>query len=252
MGHLLPMAQAAHLPRQQLANGFALLVPALLFGFLVSAQWQTQVERSQLAVRYNAPLTEAARSLQDEQNTLKTQLAELRVRLDTIQANASTQTDATRGLQARIDELKARAGLTAVTGDGVVISLESAKQAAVSAKDTEKSVCHSTDLTDIVNTAWRGGAQAVAINDERIVGTSSVYCVGATIMVNGTLMSPPFQIVVIGRQDQLLGAFEDPAQLRDIKQRSEVHGLGFRVSRAGQLRVPAFSGALNVRAAQPR
>jgi uncharacterized protein YlxW (UPF0749 family) len=139
-----------------------------------------------------------------------------------------------------------------VAGDGVIISLDDAKQTAVNAKDVDKSICHATDLTDIVNTAWRGGAQAVAINDERIVGTSSVYCVGSTIMVNGTLMSPPFQIVVIGRQDQLLGAFEDPAQLRDIKQRSEVHGLGFRVSRASQLRAPEYNGALNVRAAQPK
>jgi len=246
------MAQATRVQRQNLANGLALLIPALLFGFLVSAQWQTQLERSQLAVRYNAPLTEAARSLQDEQNTLKAQLADLRKQLDKIQANASTQTDATRSLQARIDDLKARAGLTAVTGDGVLIALDDAKQTTVNAKDVDKSICHATDLTDIVNTAWRGGAQAVAINNERIVGTSSVYCVGSTIMVNGTLMSPPFQIVVIGRQDQLLGAFEDPAQLRDIKQRSEVHGLGFRVSRATQLRAPEYSGALNVRAAQPK
>ena len=246
------MAEATPAQRQHLANGLALLVPALLFGFLVAAQWQTQLERSQLAVRYNAPLTEAARSLQGEQNTLKTQLADLRKQLDTIQANASTQTDVTRRLQARIDELKARAGLTPVTGDGVLISLDDAKLTAVNAKDLDKSICHATDLTDIVNTAWRGGAQAVAINDERIVGTSSAYCVGSTIMVNGTLMSPPFRIVVIGRQDQLLGAFEDPAQLRDIKQRSEMHGLGFRVSRAAKLQAPAYSGALNVRAAQPK
>lgn len=252
VGHFLSMALATPARRQHLANGLALFVPALLFGFLVATQWQAQLGRSQLAVRYNAPLTEAAQSLQDEQNTLKTQLADLRKQLDTIQANASTQTDATRGLQARIDELKARAGLTLVTGDGVLISLDDAKQTAVNAKDLDKSICHATDLTDIVNTAWRGGAQAVAINDERIVGTSSVYCVGSTIMVNGTLMSPPFRIVVIGRQDQLLGAFEDPAQLRDIKQRSEVHGLGFRVSRATQLQAPAYSGALNVRAAQPK
>ena len=240
-------AQQGHL-----RSGLALLVPALLFGFLVAAQWQTQLERSQLAVRYNAPLTEAARTLQSEQSTLKVQLAELRKQLDTFQANASTQTGATRELQARIDDLKARAGLTAASGDGVVIQLDDAKQSSATAKDLDKSICHGTDLTDIVNTAWRGGAQAVAINDERIVGTSSVYCVGSTVMVNGTLMSPPFQIVAIGKQDQLLGAFQDPAELRDIKQRSGVHGLGFRVSRVSGLHAAAYSGALNVRAAQPR
>lgn len=236
----------------QLRTGLALLLPAMIFGFLVAAQWQTQSERNELAVRYNAPLTEAARSLQNEQNTFKTQLAELRRELDGIQASASTQSEASRSLQARIDELKARAGLTPVKGDGVVVVLDDAKVLPANAKDLDQSICHATDLTDIVNTAWRGGASAVAINDERIVGTSSVYCVGATIMVNGTLMSPPFQIVAVGRQDQLLGAFEDPAQLADIKQRSEVHGLGFRVSRAQAIEAPAYSGALNVHVAQPK
>lgn len=238
--------------RQHLQTGLALLMPAILFGFLVAAQWQTQSERSQLAVRYNAPLTDAARSLQNEQNLLKAQLADLRKQLDGIQANASTQTGATRGIQARIDHLKSRAGLAPMVGDGVTIHFDDAKQKPANAKDVEKAICHATDLTDILNTAWRGGAQAIAINAERIVGTSSVYCVGSTIMVNGTLMSPPFQIVAVGKQDQLLGAFQDPAQLRDIKQRSEVFGLGFRVSRATGLRVPEYSGALNVRVAQPR
>ena len=233
-------------------SGLALLGPAVLFGLLVAAQWQTQLERGQLAVRYNAPLTEAAQTLQIEQNALKGQLADLRRQLDAIQASASTQSGATRELQGRIDELKARAGLTPVTGDGVVVHLDDARQVSATTKDLDKSICHATDLTDIVNTAWRGGAQAVAVNDERIVGTSSVYCVGSTIMVNGTLMSPPFRVVAIGKQDHLLGTFQDPGQLRDIKQRSEAHGLGFRVSRAAGLQAPAYSGPLNVRAAQSR
>jgi uncharacterized protein YlxW (UPF0749 family) len=76
--------------------------------------------------------------------------------------------------------------------------------------------------------------------------------VGSTIMVNGTLMSPPFSITVIGPQNQLLSAFDDPNQLQDIKQRRDVQGLGFRVTRANAIHVPGFSGALNVRYAEPR
>ena len=246
------MDQAGSGRQTRYGSGLALLGPAVLFGLLVAAQWQTQLDRGQLAVRYNAPLTEAAQTLQVEQNTLKGQLADLRRQLDAIQASASTQSGATRELQGRIDELKARAGLTPVIGDGVVVHLDDARQTSATTRDLDKLICHATDLTDIVNTAWRGGAQAVAVNDERIVGTSSVYCVGSTIMVNGTLMSPPFQVVAIGKQDQLLGTFQDPAQLRDIKQRNEVHGLGYRVSRAAGLRAPAYNGPLNVRAAQSR
>jgi uncharacterized protein YlxW (UPF0749 family) len=228
-----------------------LLLPAVLFGLLVTLQWRTQSERTALSIRYNAPLIDAAYALQNEQNDLKTQLAQLRARLDEIQRNASSQSGAARELQIRLDELKASAGLTPLSGDGVVIQLDDARSAGVASRDVDKSICHATDLTDIINTAWKGGALAVAVKDERIVSSSSVYCVGSTIMVNGTLMSPPFNIVAIGPQNSLLGAFDDPNQLQDIKQRRDVQGLGFRVTRAGAINVPAYSGALNVHHAQP-
>jgi len=237
--------------RTRLGHSLVLLLPALLFGLLVSVQWRTQSERNELTVRYNTPLLDAAKTLQNEQTALKLQLADLRAELDRIQGSASTQSGAAKDLQARIDQLKLVAGLNERTGDGVIISLDDARGSSA-AKDIEKSICHNTDLTDIVNQAWRGGAEAIAINEERIVGSSSIYCVGSTIMVNGTLMSPPFSVLVIGPQNDLLSAYDDPTQLRDIKQRRDVYGLGFRVSRAGGLRVPPYRGALNVRFATPR
>ncbi len=237
--------------RTRLGHSLVLLLPAVLFGLLVSVQWRTQAERNELTVRYNTPLLDAAKTLQNEQSALKVQLADLRAELDQIQANASTQSGAAKELQAGIDQLKLVAGLNERTGDGVMITLDDARGASA-AKDVEKSIAHNTDLTDIVNQAWRGGAEAIAINDERIVGSSSIYCVGSTIMVNGTLMSPPFSVVVIGPQNELLGTYDDPTQLRDIKQRRDVYGLGFRVSRASGLRLAPYRGALNVRYAAPR
>jgi uncharacterized protein YlxW (UPF0749 family) len=237
--------------RTRLTHSLVLLLPAVLFGLLVSVQWRTQSERNELTVRYNTPLLDAAKTLQNEQNALKVTLAELRAELDRIQSSASTQSDAAKDLQSRIDGLKTVAGLNERSGDGVEIILDDARGAAA-AKDVEKSICHNTDLTDIVNQAWRGGAEAIAINDERIVGSSSIYCVGSTIMVNGTLMSPPFKVLVIGPQNELLATYDDPTQLRDIKQRRDIYGLGFRVSRATGLHLPPYRGALNVRFATPR
>jgi uncharacterized protein YlxW (UPF0749 family) len=242
---------APNTDRTRLTHSLVLLLPAVLFGLLVSIQWRTQSERNELTVRYNTPLLDAAKSLQNEQAALKVQLADLRAELDQIQTSASTQSDAGKELQARIDELKKVAGLNERTGDGVLITLDDARSASA-AKDVEKSICHNTDLTDIVNQAWRGGAEAIAINDERIVGSSSIYCVGSTIMVNGTLMSPPFSVVVIGPPNDLLATYDDPSQLRDIKQRRDVYGLGFRVSRASAMRVPPYRGALNIRYGTPR
>ena len=246
------IAAASDPGRQRLKHAFALLLPATLFGFLVTAQWQGQQERSQIAVRYNAPLTDAAFALQKEQNDLKAQLQDLRAQLDQIQANASTQSGAAGELQKRIAELRGQAGLAPMTGDGVVVQLDDSHAVAPGAANLDQAICHSTDLTDILNTAWRGGAQAIAVNGQRVIATTSVYCVGSTIMVNGALLSPPFNIPVIGPQNAILGAFDDPGQLKDIKARRDVYGLGFRVTRASAISVPAYDGALTVRVAAPQ
>src|SRR6266850_2815466 len=182
------MATLAGRAPRRIGAPLVLIVPALLFGLLVSVQWRTQQKRSELTVRYNAPLLDAANSLQNEQNTLKAQLADLRGQLDAIQVGAASQSTASRDLQARIEELRSAAGLTERTGDGVVVTLDDARTTTPGqTSNVDKSICHSTDLTDIVNAAWRGGAQSIAINGERVVGSTSVYCVGSTIMVNGKI-----------------------------------------------------------------
>ena len=238
--------------RQRLKHGLALLLPATLFGFLVAAQWQGQQDRSQIAVRYNAPLTDAAFALQKEQNDLKAQLQDLRAQLDQIQASAASQSGAASELEKRLGELKSQAGLSAVIGNGVVVQLDDSHTVAAGATNLDQAICHSTDLTDILNTAWRGGAGAISVNAQRVVSSTSVYCVGSTLMVNGTLLSPPFNIAIIGPQNGVLGAFDDPSQLKDIKARRDVQGLGFRVTRANTINVPAYDGALNVRVAVPQ
>lgn len=221
----------------------ALTLPALLLGYLVAAQVSTQNASSQLAVRYNTPLIDAVNALQNEQNDMKAQLAALRAKLDAIQAATATRSGTAAELARQLAEQKLRAGLVPLVGEGVVVALDDAK-GVVNARTLEKSICHSTDITDIINSGWKAGAEAISVNDERVVGTSSVYCVGSTIMVNGTLMSPPFAVAIIGRQDRLLRVFDDPSELTDIKQRRELHGLGFSVSRQREVRVPAFTGGL--------
>jgi hypothetical protein len=55
-------------PARRWDRSLVLLVPAVLFGLLVTLQWRTQLERSELSVRYNAPLVDAAQALGREQD----------------------------------------------------------------------------------------------------------------------------------------------------------------------------------------
>jgi len=83
------------------------------------------------------------------------------------------------------------------------------------------------------------------------VGTTSIYCVGNTIMVNDTRLSPPYEIKAIGdaaKLDQTLG---DAASLAELKARAKVYGLQFRTAQQAELTVPAFQGSFAIRYAGP-
>lgn len=233
-----------------LQKGFVLLVPAVLFGFFVAAQWSTFSVPRDVGIRYVEPLNAAVTGLQEEQGSLKTRLAELRVKLDDLQLTAAAQSGATRDLQARIDGLRAHAGLTAVSGEGVLVRLAAARP--IAAGGQERPTCFAPDLTDIVNAAWRGGARAVAVNGERLVTSSSVYCVGSTIVVNGSLVAAPFEVAAVGDPASLLSTFDDPAQLRDLKRRRAQEAVDLQISRAPLLTLAAYTGPLAARSARPQ
>jgi uncharacterized protein YlxW (UPF0749 family) len=231
-----------------LQKGFVLLVPAILFGLLIAAQWGTfaSAVRQDVAIRYVEPLNLSVGGLQTQQDELKTQLAALRTELEDLQRTAATQTGATRDLQARLDQLRALAGLTAVKGEGLLVTLDALP---LPAGPPERPACFAPDLTDITNAAWRAGATAISINGERVVASSSVYCVGTTIVVNGTLTAAPFDIAAIGDGAKLLASFDDPQQLRDLKRRRDERSIVLRASRQPDIAIGAYTGPISVRAA---
>lgn len=231
-----------------LQKGFVLLIPALLFGLLVAAQWGTFASgvRDDLGIRYVEPLNSSVGGLQTQQDELKAQLAALRAELEEVQRTAASQTGAAQGLQGRLEDLRALAGLTPARGEGMLVTLDGVP---TPGGQPERPVCFAPDLTDVTNAAWRAGATAVAINGERVVVSSSVYCVGSTIVVNGALTSAPFEIAAIGDGARLLAAFDDPQQLRDLKKRRDERSVVFRASQVSDLTIGAYTGPISVSAA---
>lgn len=245
-------AQTTALQRTRVA--LVLLVPAFLLGLTAVTQIQSQARRSVVTSPYtsgdSAFLVPAALSLQREGNTLRQQLAAVRAELDAVQTQGARLSGEAAALQGQIEALKVAAGLTAAAGPGIIVTLDDARlPASFNSQAIAQAIVHSQDLTDVFNAAWKGGAHAIAVNNERITGASA--CVGATIQINGTLMSPPFVIAIIGPTDRLREVLSDPRQLPDLQARQRSFGLHFTIAPADDLQVPGFSGPVVVRYARP-
>lgn len=154
-------------------------------------------------------------------------LSALRQDTEKITAKASNGEDEVKALQNNLVEEQAKIGLTALEGPGIVITLDDNKagSAASPQDDPNYYLIHYENLLYLINDLKGGKAEAISVNDQRIVSSSEIRCVGNTILVNTTRLAPPFVIQAIGDVSSLE---------KSILENSEVYSIlkdsGFPVS----------------------
>jgi uncharacterized protein YlxW (UPF0749 family) len=146
-------------------------------------------------------------------------------------------------------ETRVQLGLVPVEGPGVTVTLDDSSLDESPSGNLNDLVVHSQDIQAVANALWAAGAEALAVSGQRVIPTSALLCVGNTLLINGTVHSPPYRFVAIGRglKDGLLA---DPLVER-LQEDAGRFGLGFEVNEADSVRVPAYRGTTAVRYARP-
>jgi uncharacterized protein YlxW (UPF0749 family) len=103
-----------------------------------------------------------------------------------------------QALQAEVDELAVTAGSRGLSGPGVMVTLDDSDLARSPSGDPNDLVIHEQDIQTVVNALWAADAEAVAVNGHRLTSASAIRCAGNTLLLHGTVQSPPYQIVAIG------------------------------------------------------
>lgn len=172
----------------------------------------------------------------------------------------AAQVDATHGaasgpaltaIERRTAALAADAGLDPVRGPGVTVTLADAGRDADGRFPRDASpddlVVHQQDVQAVLNALWGAGADAVALQNERIIATSAPRCVGNTLLLNGRTYSPPYVITAIGDPAALSAALADSPQLRIYQQYVIRFGLGYTESVSDDIRIPGYTRPVRTR-----
>lgn len=112
--------------------------------------------------------------------------------------NAETEEETTELLKQDLTNALKNAGLTDVRGQGVVITMNDSLENFGDGVDLNSYLVHDEDLLNVVNELKATGAEAISVNDQRIIAMSEIRCAGTTILVNGKRLSPPYVIKAIG------------------------------------------------------
>lgn len=215
---------------------------AAILGFLLvtASSSVSQARRAEEPRRAELiELIEARRSqvadLDEAVRSLRAELDEARLRVSRMDRSESDR--AQRALR-----LAALAGTTELRGRGVVVRLSDSGREPPSSEDASAYRIHDTDLQLVVNALLDAGAEAVAINESRLVATSAIRAAGETIVVNFRPLTPPYEVVAIGADRQEYGETEIATRFRRW---NRLFGLGYSVSDS-EVTVPAYAGRVAI------
>lgn len=210
--------------------------------------------RTQQAVAHVTAATASdilQKQVDDLQRTVKAQQSQIAK----YELGASSQSAETRAVSSDLKTAKFMAGLTAVQGPGVEVTLTDSKKpfnvplGALPPGAAPPNIIHDIDINQTVNELKQAGAEAVSVNDQRLVATSSVRCAGPTVYVNNTQSATPFVIKAIGDPKTLEAALNIPGGEAD--QMKAFDKAMFAVQPVKRLMVPAYSGVIQPKYALP-
>jgi uncharacterized protein YlxW (UPF0749 family) len=219
---------------------YIFLIVFLIFGIVVALQ----VKSTLYAKRLTASNTMSA-------ETLKKELAEEQKNTDALQKSIDDNLAIMNNyMKAYLeqkndveltddwDKIKLSTGLVTVKGPGITIKLDDAP---AREPDTPINwqIIHDQDIKVILNELKKSGAQAIAINGERIVPMSVLVCAGPTILINDNRHSVPYYIEAIGNPDLLYDSISKCSRVAEMTQ----FKIRVDITKSKELKLAKFSGA---------
>lgn len=230
---------------------------SLVLGFMIVFVSRSGIPRMvdpDQRIRLNA--LQSGPIAEQQQQQLKDQSAEinnLRKQLTQTQyALTAEKNEAMQILNKSLQEAKSYAGLTELEGPGVLVTLTDATddakpdskgdQSSLSAADLldQEKIIHDQDILRVVNELYAAGAEAVSVNNLRLVSSSSIRCVGPTVLINAEKVASPIKIRAIGDPQTLQGGFKMPGGVYD--QLRQVDPRMVSIEPVKDMTLPAYTG----------
>ncbi|MGS0745807.1 M56 family metallopeptidase [Syntrophomonas erecta subsp. sporosyntropha] len=137
------------------------------------------------------------------------------------------------------------AGTVDVEGPGIVVTLSDAN---TFSDGSPGLLVHDSDIRMIIDELIVAEAEAISVNDERLIATSAIACKGNSIQINNNPYPSPFIIKAIGNSEKMVKALEAKGGptgfYREI-------GLGITIEKSDMLSIPKYNGEAAFKYAKP-
>jgi uncharacterized protein YlxW (UPF0749 family) len=103
----------------------------------------------------------------------------------------------------------------------------------------------------VVEELWLSGAEAIAVNGERITPTTAIIDVGSSLLVNSAYLAPPYQVTALGPADLYDRLSAAPGFADFVRSRVQAYGIRVSFAEPDSVDMPAFVGTVTLRYSRP-
>lgn len=154
------------------------------------------------------------------------------------------------GIEQEIKSNNLSLGLTDVEGSGVEITLKDNSEVTAESLSTLDSIeyylVHAMDIRSLINELKNAGAEAISINEQRIISTSAVTCEGNVIKINGEKIGSPFTIKAIGSPELLYGLARPGGYIELLNDT----GVIVEINKSNSIEIPKYNGIMSFKYAR--
>lgn len=191
-------------------------------------------------------------ALSDARNEKEDALEELTVlqeRLQSIEREMSAEDAVMDGLRSDTEKYRLLTGAVDVQGPGVIITIKDPEVTDQYQDDISIITYHYEELLSLVNKLKEAGAEAISINDHRIVQTTEISLAGQNININGSATAPPYYVKAIGNPTTMENALSIRGGIIETLKKN--YNLTVSIESEENLIIPRYNGVITFRYAKP-
>ncbi len=220
---------------------FIFLIVFIFFGIIIAVQFRSTYAANTQKASAVQKFEELKGMLKEEierEEALKREIEKYEKEREALLNMAVIMNDDTnlRRLMKERDEVKLKAGLTDVKGPGVIVKLDDAPGKISEFFSNDDIIIHNMDIVRVINVLNKAGAQAIAVDGERIISTSEIICAGTQIKINDRRYPVPYEIKAIGDPDVL----ERSLYESDIISIMLLYGLRVEITKSKEIIIPKY------------
>jgi uncharacterized protein YlxW (UPF0749 family) len=196
-------------------------------------------------------LLETANELQSQQDALKARILDLREQIQAVEGEGEGSAVLVRQLNERLEEARIAAGLIPLTGTGLVLQIEDSQLPVPPDGSESDYLVGSQDVRVMVEELWTAGAEAIAVNGERITPTTAIIDIGSSLLVNSAYLAPPYQVAALGPPEMVDRLTTSPGFIDFLRARAQAYGIHVSLAEPDSVDMPAFVGTVTLRYSRP-